>query len=146
MQLPEGISALEQRAITVQQLKTQVQRKERELALTSYIIDNCLYIVWLHLDFYLYRGLPHPRSGLNLDSSVVQGEFFKNHHTQCYVHVFKLELKCLFVFPVMGLPVNAAWPVSREDISLMKQSLVSKFNDSFSKDLVDTKKVRNKKN
>lgn len=42
----------------------------------------------------------------------------------------------------MGVPVNSAWPVSREDISLMKQSLVSKFNDSFSKDLVDTKKVK----
>lgn len=72
--LPEGMSALEQRALSVQQLKTQVQRKERELALTSYIIDNCLYLVWLHLDFYLYRGLPHPRSGVNLDSSVVHGE------------------------------------------------------------------------
>lgn len=42
----------------------------------------------------------------------------------------------------MGVPVNSAWPVSREDISQMKQSLVSKFNDSFSKDLVDTKKVK----
>lgn len=111
--LPDGMSALEQRAFTVQQLKTQMQRKERELALTSYIIDNCLYLVWLHLDFYLHRGLPHPRSGINLDSSLVH---------------------------VMGVPVNSAWPVSREDISLMKQSLVSKFNDSFSKDLVDTKK------
>lgn len=111
--LPEGMSTLEQRALSVQQLKNQVQRKERELALTSYIIDNCLYLVWLHLDFYLYRGLPHPRSGFNLDSSLVH---------------------------VMGVPVNSAWPVSREDISLMKQSLVSKFNDSFSKDLVDTKK------
>lgn len=111
--LPEGMSALEQRALSVQQLKTQVQRKERELALTSYIIDNCLYLVWLHLDFYLFRGLPHPRSGVNFDSSVVQ---------------------------VMGVPGNSAWTVSREDISLMKQSLVSKFNDSFSKDLVDTKK------
>lgn len=74
--LPDGMSASEQRALSVQQLKTQIQRKERELALTSYIIDNCLYLVWLHLDFYLYRGLPHPRSGGNLDSSVVHGNRF----------------------------------------------------------------------
>ena len=83
--LPEGTSAVEQRSLAAQQLRIRVQQKERELALTSYIVDNCLHLVWLHLDFYLQSGLPLNRSCVGPESTLMPGKLSIFHSISCHL-------------------------------------------------------------
>jgi len=66
----------ENRSLAAQHLTLRVKLKHRELEYCSFLIENCLYLVWCHLDYYMLQSLPHgfpqdvPSHVLN------QGEFY----------------------------------------------------------------------
>lgn len=60
--LPEDagpVRALPQsRAVAARHLSQRVTAKERELCLLSFLLENALYLVWTHLDYYMLRSIP----------------------------------------------------------------------------------------
>lgn len=108
--LPEGSintgNVAENRSLAAQHLSLQLKLKHQELRYCSFLIENCLYLVWCHLDYYMLRSLPHgfPQ-----------------------------------VVPSPVLTQELMWLVSPQEISQLKQGLISIFNDSFSRKLIDTK-------
>ncbi|KAL5475599.1 hypothetical protein EMCRGX_G025430 [Ephydatia muelleri] len=53
-----GISTTQQQLVARKTLETLVQHKKLQLELYIYIIENCLYILWKHLSFYLEQCKP----------------------------------------------------------------------------------------
>ncbi|KAK9882396.1 hypothetical protein WA026_020918 [Henosepilachna vigintioctopunctata] len=92
-----------------------MKSKQREIRYCAFIIEHALYLIWVHLDYYMLKAIPRgkhfgPSSGRtvnNLDESLASA-------------------------------TEATWKVSTDDISNLKQGLVSIFNDSFTKQLLET--------
>ena len=59
-----------------QRLTLRVQQKHRELDYCSFLIENCLYLVWCHLDYYMLRSLSHGFNKVGPSHFLTQGEFF----------------------------------------------------------------------
>nr|CAD7433931.1 unnamed protein product [Timema monikensis] len=98
-------------ALAEQQLESRIINKKQELQHCMYLIENCLYLLWSHLDYYMLRAIPRTKFGLSYAKSVSEG----------------------YATPL----TESAWKVTMEDISALKQGLVTMFNDSFSKKLLD---------
>ncbi|XP_046996965.1 nuclear pore complex protein Nup205 [Schistocerca americana] len=111
--LPEGASHVKalptRRSIAAQELEKRIRRKKWEMKLIAFLLDNSLYLVWCHLDYYMLRAIPRSRFGDSTSG-------------------------------VLSTLSEMSWQISADDVSNLKQSLVSVFNDSFSKQLIETKK------
>lgn len=114
--LPEGTmnngNLSENRSLAAQHVTLRVKLKHRELEYCSFLIENSLYLVWSHLDYYMLRSLS---SGF---PQVVPS------------HVLNQGITKLL------------WLASPQEISQLKQGLISIFSDSFSRRLIDTKQDR----
>ncbi|XP_067003269.1 nuclear pore complex protein Nup205 [Anabrus simplex] len=106
----------ESRVEAAQNLESRISNKRQELKYCSYLIDNCLYIVWSHLDYYMLRALPKSCFGTPYNKDIVTGTILSTTET--------------------------SWKTSADDISQLKQGLVSVFNDTFSKQLLETKQEK----
>lgn len=38
-----------------------LQKKKQEMEYCAFIIENCLYLIWTHLDYYMLRAIPKPQ-------------------------------------------------------------------------------------
>lgn len=46
------------RALAAQKLQSKLKCKSRQLEYTHFLIENCLYLIWSHLDYYMLRTIP----------------------------------------------------------------------------------------
>lgn len=53
----------------LQWLSKRIAEKNSDLELCNFIIEHNLYLLWAHLDFYMYRAIPINTMHLNQDSS-----------------------------------------------------------------------------
>lgn len=96
-------------------IKKRLEQKTLELDHCCFLIENCLYVIWSHLDFFMLRALPKPKQGFDFDlSKSTLGTTVSSRETS-----------------IMS--------VTSQDISVLKVGLVSIFNDNFSKKLIATK-------
>lgn len=82
--------------------------KQSELKLTAFIVEQSLYLLWAHLDFYMLKSV-----GMN---------HFGND--------------TLLRSDTAGFPVG--WRVTSEDVKQLKKALVSVITETFSKQLLNT--------
>ncbi|KAF5301267.1 hypothetical protein FQR65_LT00967 [Abscondita terminalis] len=115
MKLPEVHNLLVSRENALVFVTHKLKMKKQELDYCSFIVENLMYILWSHIDYYMLRTIPKIRKGElpnlsgNLDLNVT-----------------------------LASATEATWKVSTDDISNLKHGLVSIFNDSFSRQLVAT--------
>ncbi|KAK4877381.1 hypothetical protein RN001_009887 [Aquatica leii] len=115
MKLPEVHDLGATRENALEFLNDKLNKKKQEFEHCSFIIENLLYVLWSHIDYYMLRAIPKIRKGelpnlsgaLNLNVTLASAS-------------------------------EATWRVSTDDISNLKHGLVSIFNDSFSRQLVAT--------
>lgn len=89
-------------------LAERIADKQNELKLSVFIVEQCLYILWAHLDFYMLKAVGFTQQ-------------FGN--------------EALLLAEPSGYP---GWKVTAEDIKLLKKSLVSVITETFSKQLINT--------
>ncbi|XP_060535293.1 nuclear pore complex protein Nup205 [Cylas formicarius] len=94
-----------------------LEKKKQEMEYCAFIIENALYLVWAHLDYYMLRAIPKPKAYIHSNTSIS-------------------------VDASLASSLETTWKVSTETISNLKQGLVSLFNDSFSKQLLETAQDR----
>ncbi|XP_018577858.1 nuclear pore complex protein Nup205 [Anoplophora glabripennis] len=111
------LSSKRERAYEI--ISERLKKKKKELKYCVFIIENALYLIWSHLDFYMLRAIPKSKSYGYIHSNTTLN-------------------------PDMALASasEATWKVSSDIISNLKQGLVSLFNDSFSKQLLETAQGR----
>jgi hypothetical protein len=68
-------SVAENRSLATQRLMLRVKLKYKELDYCSFLIENCLYLVWCHLDYYMLRSLPRGFPQIVPSPVLTQGEF-----------------------------------------------------------------------
>ncbi|CAH1259504.1 unnamed protein product [Diabrotica balteata] len=96
-----------------------LEKKKKEINYCAYIIDNCLYLIWIHLDFYMLKAIPRTK---NFEASLSNSSLIQD--------------------TTLASASEATWKVSTDVISSLKHGLVSLFNDSFTKQLLDTAQDR----
>lgn len=89
-------------------LNDRLSDKQNELKLTAFIVEQSLYLLWAHLDFYMLKAV-----GLN---------HFGND--------------TLVRSDTAGYPVG--WRVTADDVKQLKTALVSVITETFSKQLLNT--------
>lgn len=89
-------------------LAERISEKQNELKLSVFIVENSLYLLWAHLDFYMLKSV-----GLNQ---------FGN--------------ETLLGAEPGGFP--SGWKVSSDDMSALKKALVSVITENFCKQLIST--------
>ncbi|XP_066259964.1 nuclear pore complex protein Nup205 [Euwallacea similis] len=101
-------------------ISEKLAKKKREMEYCALIIENSLYVIWAHLDYFLLRAVPNPRSTTYIHpvSNASGTEVFPSGHSD---------------------PIAK---VSTEIVTGLKQGLVALFNDSFSKRLLETSQDR----
>ncbi|XP_030766141.1 nuclear pore complex protein Nup205 [Sitophilus oryzae] len=101
-------------------ISDRLEKKKKEMDYCAFIIENALYLIWCHLDYYMLRAIPKPRhfGYIHPDSSLSS------------------------IDATLPTSSEVTWKVSTEVISNLKQGLVSLFNDSFSKQLLETAQDR----
>ncbi|KAJ3662888.1 hypothetical protein Zmor_007206 [Zophobas morio] len=95
-------------------LSNRLEKKTREMQYCSYIIQNAIYLIWVHLDYYMLKAIPKVK---NFGS---------------------LSIKSPMSPSTLASATEATWKVSTDDISNLKHGLVSIFNDSFTKQLLES--------
>ncbi|CAH1968892.1 unnamed protein product [Acanthoscelides obtectus] len=100
-------------------LTDRLEKKKKEISYCAFIIEHCLYLIWSHLDFYMLKAIPKPR---NLGTAIPNASLTSD--------------------PTLASASEATWKVCTETVSNLKQGLVSLFNDSFSKQLLETAQDR----
>lgn len=112
--------------------------QKKEIDYCIFIIENALFIIWAHLDYFLLKAIPNPRSttyihpassGTHLDGWL-------------YVVLFSRFFKVQVSVSLPSGQSDAISKVSTEVISNLRQGLVSLFNDSFSNQLLETSQGR----
>lgn len=53
------VAVAQGREIALEVLTTQVTLKQQELSQITFLIENCLYLIWAHLDYYMLRSIPN---------------------------------------------------------------------------------------
>jgi len=101
-------------------LSDRLDKKKKEMEYCAFIIENSLYLIWTHLDYFMLKAIPNPRNAT-------------------YTHPNSSLSNIDATLPTSS---EATWKVSTEVISNLKQGLVSLFNDSFSKQLLETSQDR----
>lgn len=43
----------------------ELQDKKAELESCVFIVENCLYLLWSHLDYYMLQAIPNKTLGIN---------------------------------------------------------------------------------
>ncbi|CAH0547709.1 unnamed protein product [Brassicogethes aeneus] len=107
------LSAKKEKAYEV--ISDRLEKKKKEMEYCSFIIENSLYLIWTHLDYYMLKAIPKPKTYGYLNSNAN-----------------------LTADSTLASASEATWKVSTDVISDLKQGLVSLFNDSFSKQLLET--------
>lgn len=92
-----------------QMLAEKLAAKSEILKLSVFTIENCVYLLWSHLDYYMLRAIT-PSLQLNGFSSMVSD--------------VALEMRTM--------------RATNEEIARLKHSLVSVFSETFSKQLLST--------
>jgi nuclear pore complex protein Nup205 len=92
-----------------QALTEKLIAKNEELKLCVFTLENCLYLLWSHLDYYMLRAI----------SPALQLNGFANIGND-----FSSEIKTL--------------KVTNEEVAKLKHNLVSVFSETFSKQLLAT--------
>nr|XP_023028038.1 nuclear pore complex protein Nup205 [Leptinotarsa decemlineata] len=98
-------------------ISDRLDKKKKEINYCAFIIENSLYLIWLHLDFYMLKAIPRVENYGNRNAS------------------FKIE-------GTLASSTEATWKVSTDVISSLKHGLISLFNDSFTKQLLETAQDR----
>lgn len=98
-------------------ISNRLEKKRREMQYCSYIIENSIYLIWAHLDYYMLKAIPKVK---NFGS---------------------LSIKLPMAPATLASATEATWKVTTDDISNLKHGLVSIFNDSFTKQLLETIQV-----
>ncbi|KAB0795840.1 hypothetical protein PPYR_09901 [Photinus pyralis] len=117
----QNIEAVRENAADI--IADKLKKKRQEFDYCAFLIDNLLYILWLHLDYYMLRAIPKMRHGELPDLSG------------------SLNLNV-----TLASASEATWKVSTDDLSNLKRGLVSVFNDSFSRQLIETTEGRSEVN
>jgi hypothetical protein len=77
--LPEGSlntgNVAENRSLASQHLTHCLKLRCQELEYCSFLIENCLYLVWCHLDYYMLRSLSRGFPQVVPSPVQTQGEF-----------------------------------------------------------------------
>ncbi|RZC40322.1 nuclear pore complex protein Nup205 [Asbolus verrucosus] len=96
-------------------LSNRLEKKRKEMQYCYFIIENAIYLIWVHLDYYMLKAIPKVKNfaSLTLNSSLTTNT-------------------------TLASASEATWNVSTDDISNLKHGLVSIFNDSFTKQLLET--------
>nr|XP_022904790.1 nuclear pore complex protein Nup205 [Onthophagus taurus] len=92
-----------------------LKMKKLEIGYATFIIEHSLYLIWVHLDYYMLKAIVKTQkknivglnTTINFDSTLPSSS-------------------------------EVTWRVSADDVSNLKQGLVSIFTDSFSNQLVET--------
>ena len=116
--LTNDVNAItENRFAAAQIIKKRLEQKTLELDHCSFLIENCLYVIWSHLDFFMLRALPKPKQGFDFDiNKSTLGSSVTSRETN-----------------LMSL--------TSQDIAVLKNGLIGIFNDNFSKKLIATKET-----
>uniref|UniRef100_T1HVP0 Uncharacterized protein n=1 Tax=Rhodnius prolixus TaxID=13249 RepID=T1HVP0_RHOPR len=93
----------------------QIESKQTQLDYCVFIVEHCMYIIWAHLDYYMLRGLSN--KVLDLPSSKSSSEY----------------------------EYEVTWTVTADDLSHLKQGLLSVFNEAFCKSLLSIVKDMQRK-
>lgn len=92
-----------------QQISDKLTAKSEELKLCVFTLENCLYLLWSHLDYYMLRAI----------TPALQLNGFSNIGNDLTAEVRTMR-------------------VTNEEIAKLKQNLVSVFSETFSKQLLST--------
>ncbi|XP_018324440.1 nuclear pore complex protein Nup205 [Agrilus planipennis] len=96
-------------------ISKKLQKKKKEIECCLFTIENSLYLIWTHLEFYMLKAIPKSKFVSLVDTE-------KN---------FAMDT-------TLSSAADATWKCSLEDISSLKHNLYSVLNDSFCRQLLDT--------
>lgn len=108
--LPEGFnlfSSLDECKQQVnQRMHKEVQDKKQELESCEFVMENCLYLVWAHLDYFMLQAIPSKTLGvakpLGQSKSFENGVFTKNCLILIVMGGFLISLSCgVLVIPMI---------------------------------------------
>ncbi len=90
-----------------------LMNKQQELKLCVFITEHCLYLLWAHLDFYMLRALNMNTIQFNANLSTFGND-------------------------ILASPSELNYRITSDEIAILKKTLVSVFNETFSKQLLAT--------
>ncbi|XP_044732734.1 nuclear pore complex protein Nup205 [Chrysoperla carnea] len=112
--LSDKMNIMDCRILANEVLKKQLHDKQKEMKFCKFLIENSLYLIWAHLDYYMLRAIPKsafPRFSGNTST---------------------------FGESALESASEVSWKVTANDVYNLKQNLVGVFNETFSKKLVAT--------
>ncbi|XP_019753417.1 nuclear pore complex protein Nup205 [Dendroctonus ponderosae] len=111
------LSVKRERAFEI--ISEKLEKKKKEMEYCSFIIENALYLIWAHLDYFMLRATPNPRSTV-------------------YIHPNSIGS----LDATVPASSECIWKVSNDVIVSLKRRLISIFNDSFSEQLLEVSQDR----
>ncbi|KAK2179080.1 hypothetical protein NP493_515g00009 [Ridgeia piscesae] len=126
-QMTEKMSSQQRQKIASYHLLQTIRNTMKELQFYSYILENSLYILWHHLDFYLLHCVP-----VEPGSTLFRAHMKKQHHMR------SLQDYSVANFSTSGIEDDVSTGttgVTRDELEQLKQDAVVCVNESLFKKL-----------
>lgn len=116
-------------------LTEKLANKQQELKYCIFLTENCLYLLWAHLDYYMLRAISVNQ--LQLNHSLSTSNFDGRPRRTGSIFLERRFIDA----PLSGFVTSATeagWKVTAEDVSVLKKTLIQVFTETFSKQLIAT--------
>lgn len=128
----EKMSSHQRQAVARQRLHQIVASKSQELQHLSYILENCLFIIWRHLEYYLLRCVPSNQQPLSFQSIAQRQRQMRHLQDTSWVQEGGGDLE-----GVSNEMEEAALGVTREDLQTLKKNAPVVLNETLLKKILD---------
>lgn len=134
----ERLSTQQRHQLAQKCLTQVVQYKTQEISAQLYIIENCLFILWRHLDFYFLRCIPSDEERRILAGPpLISSQMRRLHERQ------SLTEASVTLDPASEA-IRSRESVTREDIDALKREAASILTETFLKKLVEIEQKHGK--
>lgn len=88
-------------------LTERLKYKEQEMEYTSFLIENCLYLIWSHLDYYMLKAIPKTKNyGFGTTNDNVDGKIRLVKRLKSFNNVGNSLFFCRYIDIISGSDVE----------------------------------------
>uniref|UniRef100_A0A8D3C189 Nucleoporin 205 n=1 Tax=Scophthalmus maximus TaxID=52904 RepID=A0A8D3C189_SCOMX len=129
----EKISSVQRSLLAKRRLVQLVNNRAKLLALCSYVIETCLFVLWRHLEYYLLHCTPtDPKNSLLPGASLYRSRLTDGEKIVLDIYSYVNSFGVLQAS--RGLSLSR---VSQQDLDMLKSDMVAGFGEALQRKLLE---------
>uniref|UniRef100_H3C417 Nucleoporin 205 n=1 Tax=Tetraodon nigroviridis TaxID=99883 RepID=H3C417_TETNG len=131
----EKISSVQRSLLAKRRLVQLINNRAKLLALSSYVIETCLFVLWRHLEYYLLHYSPSDPKDPLLPGNRLYGSRLADDH--CLLMFFFPSTDSFAGLQTSGGRGLGLSRVSQQDLDMLKSEMAASFGEALQRKLLE---------